>query len=175
MTELWLLEDLEPFPDMPSVGDDFAPTTFWLDAGSTIYERRVPSEICTRVAARIEPRTYGDRTEWVAHIGSEFETVLPGDHKPGTAELHGCLFWDRYLQLDHRTVPAGSMRLISRSDCLVQRRRLTPTQYPGVYAPVYSGPLRLVDGSAVPDDHDIWLHALRVRTSGTPLASPPDL
>jgi hypothetical protein len=169
MTDLWLLEDLEPFPDTPAVGDDFAPTTFWLDADSEIYESPIPSAICTSVTARVEARQHGDRTEWVAHLGGGFHTALPGERKPGVVELHGCLFWDRYLWLDYRTEPAGSVRLVSRSDCLVQRRRPVATPHPGWFTPHYSGPLLLVNGSAIPDDHDIRLRALRIRLL---LASP---
>lgn len=163
MTELWLLEDLEPFPDRPVVGDDFAPTTFWLDAESEIYESPIPAEICTRVTARVDARRDGDHIEWVADLGG-FQTMLPGAHEPGVVELHGCLFWDRYLFLNYRPEPTGSVRLVSRSDCLVQRRRLIPTRHPGWFTPEYSGSLRLVDGSAVPDDHGLRLRALQVQT-----------
>ncbi|MEH3154124.1 MAG: hypothetical protein PGN29_01800 [Gordonia paraffinivorans] len=56
--------------------------------------------------------------------------MLRGDHRPGIVELHGCLMWDRYLWLDVRTESTGSLRLVARSDCLVQRRHLVPTRYP---------------------------------------------
>ncbi|WP_299573264.1 hypothetical protein [uncultured Williamsia sp.] len=171
MTELWLLEDLEPFPHPPVAGDVFSPTTFWLDASSEVCESPVPTEICTRVTARVEPRLHGDHTEWVAEFDGGFQTMLRGDHRPGIVELHGCLFWDRYSQLDFLTEPRGSVHLLSRS-CLVQRRRLMPTRYPHWFTPHYSGPLRLVNAAAVPDDHDVRLRALRVQTD---LATPPDL
>ncbi|GAA1908626.1 hypothetical protein GCM10009773_40840 [Williamsia serinedens] len=93
MTELWFLEDLEPFPDAPAAGDVFSPTTFWLDAGSKVYESPVPANICARVTARVGPRSHGDLTEWVAEFDGGFQTMLRGDHRPGIVELHGCLMW----------------------------------------------------------------------------------
>lgn len=40
MTQLWLLEDLEPFPDSPEPGAVFAPSTYWVDAAAGIIEHR---------------------------------------------------------------------------------------------------------------------------------------
>ena len=51
MIDLWLLEDLEPFPDRPVVGDDFAPTTFWVDAGSDYGPNRRARSDCSHAGA----------------------------------------------------------------------------------------------------------------------------
>lgn len=163
MTTLWLLEDLEPFPDRPEPGDTFAPTTYWVDATAGIIDRQpVPAEVCSRVPATIRRTDHGERIEWVADLDGGFTTLLHGDHTAGETVLHGCLMWDRYLWLDFRTEPTGHLRLLARAGHVTQHRHLTPTRHPRWFDVRYDKPPTYSPASNVPGGHEIRFNALEV-------------
>ena len=164
MSQLWLLEDLEPFPDSPEPGDVFAPTTYWVDAATGIIEHQpVPVSVCSYVPATVRRSDgSGDQIEWVAELGGGFTTLLRGDHTPGRTLLHGCLMWDRYLWLDYRTSPSGHLRLLDRAGHLTQRRHLTPTLHPGWFDVRYVGPPHHAPTGDIPDEHHSRFNTLKV-------------
>ncbi|MBB3037004.1 hypothetical protein [Hoyosella altamirensis] len=91
---LWMIEDLEPFPDAPQVGEVCEPSTYW----ATPEMRSVPRELTCEVAAQVEEVTIHGRTERVAHLGNGFTTMIPdGIDAVGETTLRGFLVWDRYL------------------------------------------------------------------------------
>ncbi|MGC4932201.1 hypothetical protein ACLQ3C_00745 [Gordonia sp. DT30] len=167
MTQLWLLEDLEPFPDRPEPGDAFAPTTFWADASAGVLDGQpVPADVCSHVRAVVRPGdTVGDHIEWVADLGDGFTTLLRGEHTPGEVILHGCLVWDRYLWIDHRTQPPGRVRVIARDGHIIQHRKLTPARHPGWFSVHYDGPALYAPAGNIPAEHDIRYNVLVVATT----------
>ena len=165
MTHLWLLEDLEPFPDQPKPGDLFTPTTFWVDTHNAILDNQpLPAAVCSHVPAVIRQVTSNGPAEWVADLGDGFTTMLPGDHTAGEAILHGCLMWDRYLWLTYHTQPTGQLRLINRAGHIIQHRHHTPTPQTGWFAIHYSGPPHYAPAGDIPAEHDIRFNTLTVDT-----------
>lgn len=165
MTQLWLLEDLEPFPDRPEPGELFTPTTFWVDTRTAILDNQLlPAAVCSHVPAVISRASDNGHVEWVADLGDGFTTMLPGDHTAGEALLHGCLMWDRYLWLTYRTESTGQLRLVDRAGHIIQRRHLTPTPLPGWFDIHYSGPPLYTPAGDIPAEHDIRFNALTVDT-----------
>ncbi|WP_305091643.1 hypothetical protein [Prescottella sp. R16] len=155
-----MIEDLEPFPDQPEVGDVFEPTTYWTDTA--------PDELVTEVAARIEKVTADDRIERLADLGDGFTTIVPSYiDAAGETVLSGCLMWDRYLWIDYHTQPTGRVQLIERVP-LFQHVVRTPTQYPNWYSVTYDGPQSLRPGHTHLDDYQVAAYALRVRTLPLP-------
>lgn len=163
MTDLWLLEDLEPFPDRPDEGDVFTPTTYWVDAADRIIDRQpLPTSVCSRIPATVRRIDTGDRVEWVADLGGGFTTLLHGDHTAGDTVLHGCLMWDRYLWLDFRTEPTGHLTLLARAGHVTQHRQLVKTVHPGWFDIRYDGPLSYFTFGNVPHDHETRFNVLKV-------------
>ena len=119
MSTLWMLEDMEPWPDEPGVGAVCAPTTFWASPD----RMDLPDEVCSEVPARVEVVTTDGRTEWVAHLGNGFTTMMAGGGLVGDVVLYGCLVWDRYLWLNFRAKPKGSVRVLERPGRPVRDRR----------------------------------------------------
>ncbi|WP_230596511.1 MULTISPECIES: hypothetical protein [Nocardiaceae] len=126
---------MEPRPDEPAVGTVFTPTT--LCASSDRMD--LPVEVCSEVPARIEAVTTDGRTEWVAHLGDGFTTMMGDGSMVGDVMLHGCLVWDRYLWLDFRTSPQGSLRILDRPGVIAQREDWIATQHSGVFSVIPSG------------------------------------
>ncbi|UTM35386.1 hypothetical protein MX572_12335 [Rhodococcus pyridinivorans] len=94
MTTLWMIEDLEPWPDPPAPGQVCEPTTSWITPGASDCIR----ELARHVPARVEQVTVDDRVELLAHLGHGFTTVLPPQLDTlGDVVLTGHLVWDRYL------------------------------------------------------------------------------
>ncbi|MGZ8179539.1 hypothetical protein ACXVUM_16545 [Williamsia sp. SKLECPSW1] len=164
MSKLWLLEDLEPFPDRPDPGEVFAPTTYWVDATADIIDRQpVPAAVCSHIPATIRPVEVGsDQLEWVADLGGGFTTLLHGDHIAGDTVLCGCLMWDRYLWVDFRTQPTGHLRLLDRAGHVTQHRHLSPTTHLGWFDVHYDGPPTYASTGDVPSEYEIRLNALEV-------------
>lgn len=115
MTMLWMIEDLEGWPDDPSAGQVCEPTTYW----ATPATMDLPAELVCEVAARVEEVTVDDRRERVAHLGAGFTTIVPdGVVAAGETTLTGCLVWDRYMWMEVRTVPSGHLRVAERASLL---------------------------------------------------------
>lgn len=160
MTTLWMIEDLEPFPDMPQAGDVCEPTTYW----TTPERLNLPSEVGCTVSARIEEVAVDGRTERIAYLGCGVSTLLPeyieGD---GDVTLAGCLVWDRYLWMDCRTIPAGKMLVNSRQYLTQRVAGRTPTQHAGWYTENREGLLDLrADLGGMPDNREVVSYALSV-------------
>ena len=157
MTTLWMIEDLEPFPDAPKVGQVCEPTTYW----GTPAAINLPAALTSTITARVEETTIDGRTESIAHLGDGFTTMLrPGFGRTGDVKFTGCLIWDRYLWLDYRTVPTGRA-LVTERALVIQRAIHTPTSYPGWYSVAHEGP-KILHRGTVPDGHDIVAYALAV-------------
>lgn len=60
-----MLEDLEPWPDLPGPGEVCAPTTYWASPD----DMDLPVEVCAEIDARIEAVTVDGRAERIAHLG----------------------------------------------------------------------------------------------------------
>ncbi|MBY4126770.1 hypothetical protein HQO83_00020 [Rhodococcus fascians] len=160
MSTLWMLEDMEPWPDEPGVGAVCAPTTFWASPD----RMDLPDEVCSEVPARVEAVTTDGRTEWVAHLGNGFTTMMGDGGLVGDVVLNGCLVWDRYLWLHFRAKPQGSVRVLERAGLLVQRRELIATRHPGAFSVTYSGALEFQREVVVPDEFGIRWRASVVET-----------
>ncbi|OZD06972.1 hypothetical protein CH275_07130 [Rhodococcus sp. 06-235-1A] len=160
MSQLWMLEDMEPWPDEPAVGAVFTPTTYW----ASREQMELPAEVCTEVAARVDAVTADGRTEWVAHLGNGFSTMMGDGRLVGDVILHGCLVWDRYLWLDFRSKPRGSLRVLDRAGVLVQQEAWIATRHPGVFSVVPSGPLEYHQRDSVPAGFGIRWKASVVET-----------
>ncbi|HEY5852871.1 MAG TPA: hypothetical protein VIW24_02170 [Aldersonia sp.] len=84
---LWMIEDLEPFPDAPTVGEVCEPQTYW----ATPEMLGVPRELVCEVAARVEEVTTVGGVELVAHLGHGFTTMVPRRIDAiGVTTLTGC-------------------------------------------------------------------------------------
>ncbi|MFW0786366.1 hypothetical protein AAFP35_17820 [Gordonia sp. CPCC 206044] len=173
MPQLWMLEDLEPWPHAPESGDICSPSTCWVHADDT----ELPAEVCCTVAARVEAVPFGDRIERIAHLGQGFSTAIGrGDGPTGEVELTGCLFWDHYLWIDYQTEPTGNLR-ITRSGCVVQHATPGPPDGYGWFTVTYGGPLEYrAAAQPVGQGYHIRWKALRVdivTDGGTPSIQPP--
>lgn len=155
-----MLEDLEPFPDEPVVGAVFSPTTYW----ASPEQMELPAEVCTEVPARVEAVTTDGLTERVAHLGNGFTTMMGDGNLVGDVMLHGCLVWDRYLWLDFRARPRGSLRLLDRAGLLVQRQKWTATRRPGAFSVTYEGALEYHQRDSVPEGFGTRWEASAVET-----------
>ncbi|AZG47212.1 hypothetical protein [Gordonia insulae] len=159
-----MLEDLEPWPDHPESGETCAPTTFWASPDTM----ELPATVCTTLTVRVEARRIGGRIERIAHLGDGFTTVVgAGDGETGEVTLTGCLVWDRYLWIDYRTIPEGSVR-ITRRGHLVQREVLTPTRHEGWFSVDYSGPVEYRPAGQVERGFGIRWNALTVELGRIP-------
>ncbi|WP_278312454.1 hypothetical protein [Lolliginicoccus levis] len=155
---LWMIEDLEPFPDAPRVGEVCEPSTYWASPGMV----EVPDEMICEVTASVEEVTVHGRRERVAHLGEGFTTEIPdGIEALGETTLTGCLVWDRYLWLDYRTQPAGRVLVTERAS-LYRRAVRVPTGDLGWYSVHHVGPARRLRGERLPESHDVVAHALLV-------------
>ncbi|KQU54058.1 hypothetical protein ASG84_23825 [Rhodococcus sp. Leaf278] len=163
MSQLWMLEDMEPWPDEPGVGAVCSPTTYWASPD----RMDLPAEVCSDVPARVEAVTVDGRTEWIAHLGDGFTTMMADGGLVGDVILHGCLVWDRYLWLDFRSKPRGSLRVVDRTGVLVQRRQLIPTRHPGAFSVTYSGVLEYHQRDSVPAGFGVRWKASVVETVGS--------
>ncbi|NIL92415.1 hypothetical protein RhoFasSB10_04775 [Rhodococcus fascians] len=146
MFQLWMLENMEPWPDEPAVGAVFTPTTYWASPD----QMDLPAQMCAEVPARVGTVTVDGLTEWVAHLGNGFTTMMGDGGLVGDVTLRGCLVWDRYLWLDFRTRPRGTLRIHDRAGLLVQRRELIPTRHPGAFSVTYSGALEFHERDSIP-------------------------
>lgn len=155
-----MLEDMEPWPDEPAVGAVFIPATYW----ASPEQMELPAEVCTEVPARVEAVDTDGRTEWTAHLGDGFTTMMSDGSVVGDVMLHGCLVWDRYLWLDFKTRPQGSLRVLDRAGLVVQRRELIPTRHPGAFSVTYSGALEYHQRDSVPAGFGIRWKASVVET-----------
>ncbi|MGV9480955.1 hypothetical protein [Gordonia aichiensis] len=143
MDELWMLEDLEYFPDVPEGSGVCTPTTLWV----TSDMMDLPDEVCSTVTATIELVDVVGGTERVAHLGNGFTTMIGSqDLVAGETLLTGCLLWDHYLWISFRTQPAGQVRMTRRGS-LIQRSIRHATRHPGVFGVSYEGPLEYRDAS----------------------------
>ncbi|MEH6796869.1 MAG: hypothetical protein V7694_22330 [Rhodococcus sp. (in: high G+C Gram-positive bacteria)] len=147
MPTLWMLEDLEPFPDEPVVGAVFTPTTYW----ASPEQMQLPAEVCTEVPARVEAVDIDGRTERIAHLGNGFTTMMGDGSVVGDVILHGCLVWDRYLWIDFWARPRGSLRLLDRAGFLVQRQKWNATRHPGAFSVTYEGGLEYHQRGSTPE------------------------
>ncbi|WP_235900394.1 hypothetical protein [Lolliginicoccus suaedae] len=155
---MWMIEDLEPFPDAPCVGEVCEPSTYWATPG--ILE--VPDEMICEITAFVEEVTVRGQTERVAHLGEGFTTMVPESlNAIGETTLAGCLVWDRYLWLDYRTQPTGRVRVAERAS-LCRRAVRAPTGPPGWHSVRHVGPARRLRGARVSDDYEVVSHALLV-------------
>lgn len=162
MTDLWMLEDLEPWPHAPDSGSMCAPTTFW----ATREMMELPPDVCCTISARVEAVDVDGRVERIADLGNGFTTMIGiGDGETGDVTLSGCLVWDQYLWIDYRTQPTGSVR-ITRRGHLVQRRVLSETRYDGWFSVSYVGPVEYRDAGHVEKGYDIRWNALTVEFVG---------
>ncbi|MGV9748305.1 hypothetical protein ACWDTG_25875 [Rhodococcus zopfii] len=94
VTTLWMIEDLEPWPDEPDVGQVCEPATQWI-APDTMD---LPTELVRTISAQVEEIETDAGVERRAHLDHGFSTMLPpGLDITGNTTLTGCLFWDRYL------------------------------------------------------------------------------
>lgn len=80
----------------------------------------------------------------------------------GDTTLRGCLIWDRYLWLDFRTHPEGSLRVTDRPGHLVQHENLTATKHSGVFGVSHDGPTRFAATSMVPSGFGVLWNVLTV-------------
>ncbi|ETT25789.1 hypothetical protein QM787_22190 [Rhodococcus ruber] len=158
MTTLWMIEDLEFWPDEPAPGQVCEPTTYWAGPG---MPECVP-ELVHEVSARVEQITVAGRVEQLAHLGHGFTTMLR-DHLDtvGDVTLTGHLVWDRYLWTDYRTRPTGRALVTARRP-VIQRAVGTPTEYAGWYSVEYQGPRTVHRDGPVPDGYSIVAYALSV-------------
>ncbi|RPA06146.1 hypothetical protein [Gordonia sp. OPL2] len=164
MSDLWMLEDLEPWPDEPKSGAICAPTTFWASPDTM----ELPPEVCTTLKVQVEAQQVGGRTERIAHLGGGFSTVIgTGDGDIGEMTLTGCLVWDRYLWIDYRTQPEGDVR-VRRRGHLVQRETLTPTKHDGWFSVSYTGPVEYQAVGEVERAYGIRWNALTVELGCAP-------
>ncbi|MFY2789369.1 hypothetical protein [Rhodococcus sp. MALMAid1271] len=162
MTQLWMLEDREAWPDEPAVGSVFTPTTCWASPDTM----DLPAEVCSDVPARVEAVTVAGRTERVAHLGNGFTTMLHDGDLVGDVMLHGCLVWDRYLWMDFHTRTSGHLRMLDRSGVLAQRMERSPTRHPGSFAVTYHGALKYCQWGSMPEEFGIRWEASLVETFG---------
>ncbi|MCZ4517111.1 hypothetical protein O4220_01190 [Rhodococcus ruber] len=160
MSQLWMLEDMEPWPDEPAVGAVFTPTTYW----ASPEQMELPAKVCTEVPARVEAVDIDGRTEWVAHVDDGFTTMMGDGAVVGDVTLHGCLMWDRYLWLDFRSKPRGSLRVLDRAGLLAQRRQLIPTRHLGAFSVTYSGALEYHQRGSIPEGFGVRWKASIVET-----------
>ena len=159
MTTLWMIEDLEPWPDEPKVGQVCEPTTYWV----TPEMMDLPAELVCTIPARVEAIETGDRVERMAHLHDVFTTMLPaGLDATSDTMLTGCLMWDRYLWTDFRTQPAGRV-LVTERVPLIQRSTRSTVEQPGWYTSSYEGPRIMHRASTIPEGHDVVAYALSVR------------
>ena len=155
-----MLEDMEPWPDEPAVGAVFTPTTYWASPD----RMDLPAEVCTDVPARVEAVDIDGRTEWIAHLGDGFTTMMSDGSIVGDVMLHGCLVWDRYLWLDFRTRPRGSACVLDRPGFLAQHEERSPTPHPGMFSVTPYGRMEYLEHGALPMSFGVQWNVLLVET-----------
>ncbi|MDI9893482.1 hypothetical protein QM797_01985 [Rhodococcus sp. IEGM 1381] len=151
---------MEPWPDEPAVGAVCTPTTLWASPDSM----DLPAEVCSDVPARVEAVTVDGRTEWVAHLGNGFTTMMGDGSVVGDVILHGCLVWDRYLWLDFKTRPQGSVRVLDRAGFLAQHEELSPTRHPGMFSVTPYGRMEYREHGSLPMNFGVQWNVLLVET-----------
>ncbi|WP_138996037.1 hypothetical protein [Rhodococcus zopfii] len=157
-TTLWMIEDLEPWPDEPDVGQVCEPATQWI----TPDMMDLPTELVRTISARVEEIETDAGVERRAHLGHGFSTMLPpGLDIAGDTTLTGCLLWDRYLWTSYRTQPAGRALVTDRRP-VIQRAVGTPTEYAGLYRVEYQGPRIVHRDGPIPDGYSVVAYALAV-------------
>ncbi|MBY6365668.1 hypothetical protein [Rhodococcoides corynebacterioides] len=158
MTVLWMLEDLEWWPNAPEPRDVFSPTTYW----ASPEEMDLPPEVVTETPVTVEEVHMDGYTERIAHLGNGFTTLLgKGGGPTGVTMLTGCLVWDHYLWTEYRTTPTGNVRLVERRGGIVQRVTRDETTHPGVFSIHPSGPTKYQIGEA-DDGYEFCWHASMV-------------
>lgn len=158
VTTLWMIEDLEPWPDQPTPGQVCRPTTYWTTPGATDCIR----ELVRDIPARVEQITVDDRVELLAHLGHGVTTVLPPQLDTlGDVVLRGHLVWDRYLWMVYRTRPEGRV-LVAERHPVIQRTRRIPTEDAGWYGVEYEGARAVHRYGPIPDGYSIVAYALLV-------------
>ncbi|OZC79719.1 hypothetical protein CH251_00010 [Rhodococcus sp. 06-462-5] len=160
MPHLWMLEDMEPWPDEPVVGAVFSPTTYW----ASPEQMELPPEVCAEVPARVEAVDIDGRTEWIAHLGNGFTAMMSDGSMVGDVMLHGCLVWDRYLWLDFRTRPRGSVRVLDRPGFLAQHEERTATPHPGMFSVTPYGRMEYRENGSLPTSFGVQRNVLLVET-----------
>ncbi|MFE2123535.1 hypothetical protein ACFW9U_23110 [Rhodococcus aetherivorans] len=157
-TTLWMIEDLEPWPNEPEVGQVCDPAIQWI----TPHMMDLPGELVRTSAARVEELETGNGVERRAHLGHGFSTMLPsGLDVTGDTTLTGCLLWDRYLWTSYRTQPAGRAPVTGRRP-VIQRAVGTPIEYAGWYSVGYQGPRTVHRDGPIPDGYSVVAYALAV-------------
>ncbi|MEV8194076.1 hypothetical protein AB0P13_18360 [Rhodococcus pyridinivorans] len=75
MTTLWMIEDLEPWPDPPAPGQVCEPTTSWITPGASDCIRELARHVPARVAERhpVIQRTRRIPTADAGWYGVEYE------------------------------------------------------------------------------------------------------
>lgn len=160
MPTLWMLEDTEPWPDEPAVGEVCRPTTFW----ASPERMDLPAEVCTDVPARIEGVTVDGRTERVAHLGDGLTTVVNDDEPLGDVMLHGALLWDRYLWSVSRMATQGSVRVLDRPGFLGQYEEREATRYAEVFSVTPLGQMKYYERGFLSESYGIQWKVLLVET-----------
>ncbi|MFZ3391708.1 hypothetical protein TVH25_00405 [Rhodococcus sp. 7Tela_A2] len=155
-TTLWMIEDLEPWPDEPGVGQVCAPATRWITPDMV----NLPVELVCSISARVEEIETDAGVERRAHLGHGFSTMLPpGLDLTGDTTLTGCLIWDRYLWMDYRAQPAGRALVTDRRP-VIQRAVRTPTEYVSWHSVEYQGPRTVHRDGPIPDDYSVVAYGL---------------
>lgn len=160
MSQLWMLEDMEPWPDEPAVGAVFTPTTYW----ASPEQMDLPAQMCAEVPARVETVTVDGLTEWVADLGNGFTTMMGDGDLVGDVTLRGCLVWDRYLWLDFRTRPRGTLRMLDRAGFLAQRKKLVATRHTGAFSVTDDGEFEYHQRDSMPEGLGVRWRASVVET-----------
>ena len=156
MTALFMLDDMEPWPDDPAPGVLCTPTTYW----ASPPEFGLPSEVTSEIDASIVAVDTDQGVERIAHLGSGFTTLVGTGNAPtGVTVLTGCLVWDRYLWMDYRTPPTGRIRVLDLAGYVVQQVRRLAKAHPGWTVPEPQGPLefrRIYTGTDVVVRWRVW-------------------
>ena len=141
-------------------GHGVSPTTYW----ACSEQMDLPAEVCTEVPARVEAVDIDGRTEWVAHLGNGFTTMMGDGSMVGDVMLHGCLVWDRYLWLDFKTRPQGTARVLERPGVLAQHEERTPTPHPGMFSVTPYGRMEYREHGSLPVSFGMQWNVLQVET-----------
>lgn len=155
-----MLVDLEPGCERLHVGDRIDATTTWC------RPQMLPAEVVSwDVPVRVE-RVAANRTgeyDWIARNHGHICALLSDwKESPGPTAISGCLMYDRYLHLFHRTVPTTHGRIVRRAFVTRQAHR-TPTPHGG-YSVTLSGPPTLTECGAVPSDSTVTWNCVELDT-----------
>ncbi|MFD5807159.1 hypothetical protein [Rhodococcus sp. 11-3] len=161
---IWMLVDLEPSYERLHVGDTIEGTTEWC------LPHMLPPELISRnLPAHVErvPASTPGGFDRVAHLGDGVSALLPpGYPEDGRDTVSGCLLYDRYLGVFHRTVPTARGRIVRRG-WITQLANRTPTRYPGWYSVHPSGPPTLWEGGGrIPAERTVTWDCVLLDTQG---------